>query len=492
MSLSEHAATLTSHEKKHPRRRLRTERREEILALRRKKKKLERRLQRVILDIEFDNPNTTSVGNFHLLETFKQSLDFNAIIRDLFTLRKSANSLYSAEETLDLLIDSNLLGYSRFEHTEALRFDPGYKNVKGIERYPSEKVFRDFLSLFNMNYIKELCEINRRLIALRSHWEGQQEIGFDIDSTVLTIFGEQEGGETRYNPRFRGRSCFELLACFISETKELLYIEICPEGKTPKTLFEEFLSKCEALLPENYILKRVRIDKGFFSETNLEYLESRHLAYAAKVPLYTNIRNYVAYVPESQWEQHHEALSYTRKKILLNTWKHDRYIDVRRVKIDKETGQMMLPEAQCYRYEAIVCSELERSPISNLNWYDGRATCENCIKEAKAGFGMDEASQHLLIKNTAYALIKAISYNIIQFFRAVALPGVTPQSWNVQTLRRKVINLPGNILGYARNRRVKLAERAYLKWLIPAIQEKLHRFLWFVANGFNHCQQSMA
>ena len=47
--------------------RRRPERRQEILALRRKKKKIERRLQRVFLDVEFDNQTATGFGNFHLL-----------------------------------------------------------------------------------------------------------------------------------------------------------------------------------------------------------------------------------------------------------------------------------------------------------------------------------------------------------------------------------------------------------------------------------------
>ena len=84
-----------------------------------------------------------------MLETFKQSIDLNGIIGESFTLEKGANSLYSAEQTLDFLIDSTALGNSRFEHIEALRFDPGYKDVKGIDRFPSEKVFSNFFSIFD-------------------------------------------------------------------------------------------------------------------------------------------------------------------------------------------------------------------------------------------------------------------------------------------------------------------------------------------------------
>jgi hypothetical protein len=277
------------------------------------------------------------------------------------------------------------------------------------------------------------------------------------------------------------------MVCFINETNELLYIEICPAGQTPKSAFKDFLSKCQALLPSNYVLKGLRLDKGFFSESNIEHIEQQLLAYVAKVPLYSNIRHYVQNISPDEWQEVNKFSSVTRKKLLLDNWQHDRHIDIRRLKIEKNSGQIMLPEAQCYRYEVVLASELELSPNANLCWYDGRGKAEDLVKEIKDGFAVDEASQHELTRNTAYAFVKMISYNLFQFFRAVAMPS-SHQSWQIQTVRRKLINLPGNLLGHNRNRRVKLAPREYLKLLLPAIKQKLDQFLWFVANGFRRCE----
>jgi len=472
-------------------RRSRRERRQEKLALEKKKRKLERKLNGVLLNVEFNNDNVTGFANFHLLETFKQSIDLTGIISESLTLEKGANSVYSAEQTLDFLIDSAALGHSRFEHTEALRFDPGYKDVKGIDRYPSEKVFRDFFSKFALQSLEELCEINRRLIELRSSWEEPKEVWFDIDSTTITLFGEQQGGEVRYNARYHGRPSFDMMVCFINETKDLLYFKICSEGHTPKSEFKDFLAKCQQLLPSNYVLQGLRIDKGFFSENNIEYVEGQHLAYVAKVPMYSNVRSFIQQLPHELWQEVNGHTDVTRKKLLLNNWQHDRYIDIRRIKIEKHTGQMILSEAQCYRYEAVLSSELEQTPNDNLCWYDGRGTAEDLIKEAKNGFAVNEASQHELIRNTAYAFVKVISYNLFQFFRAVAVPE-SHQSWQIQTVRRKLINVPGNVWGKTRNRRAVVACREYLKLLVPKIQEKLKEFLWFVANGYQHCEYLFA
>jgi len=375
-------------------RRPRKERRLKILNLRRRKKKLERKLKPFLLSTEFDNANVTAFGNFHLLETFKQAINFKNIISENLSLEKGANSLYSSEDVLDFLLDANCLGYSRFEHTECLRIDPGYREVKGIDRFPSEKVFRDFFGACTADHLKELCEINRKLLHLRAQWEGPKEVSFDIDSIVVTAFGEQEEATKRYNPRYKGRLSFELMACFISGTKDLLYIDFCRGTHTPRHEFKAFFQTCESLLPDNYVLRGVRLDKGFFSESNIAFIEDKHLEYAAKVPLYTNLRSWLERLPESDWTTLDEGMSVTRKRLLLDSWAHERYLDIRRLKVEKKTGQMVLPDVAFYRYEAILSSRLEKRPEENLAWYDDRAICENYIKELQYGFAADELSHH--------------------------------------------------------------------------------------------------
>ena len=477
------AATPKSVNQGEPDRRPRRERRQEQLELRRRQKKLMRKIAPVFLDAEFSNETVTAFGNSHLLETFKRSLNFKEIIQQHLSLKKGSNCVYATDEILDYLTDSCALGHTRFEHTECLRFDPGYKDLKGINRFPSEKVFRDFLGSFTNEHLQELCEINRSLIQLRSQWTGPREVWFDIDGTVITIFGEQEGGEVRYNPRYKGRRSFEMMVCFISETKELLYAELCAPDATPKSQFRDFLEKAKKILPANYVLKGVRLDKGFFAEKNINYLENNLLDYVAKVPLYQNVRTYLERIPEKQWENLTETIGITRKKLLLKSWEHDRYIDIRRSKVEKQTNQMTLPDSAFYRYEAILSSQLEQPPVSNFTWYDDRGTAEHYIKEIKDGFHADEVSQHQKIRNEAYAFIKIIAYNLLNFFKSAALP---PQErgWQVQTLRRKLINIPANILGQRGNRRVKLAPNPYLENLLPLVKERLREFLWFVANEF--------
>lgn len=469
----------------------RKERRQLFLNIKRRVKNLEKQFKHISLDFEFTNKTTTSFGNFHFLEKFKQSIDLKSIIKNHLTLKKGKNSQYSSEATLDYLIDSCCLGFSRFDHTESLRNDPGYKDVKQIDQFPSEKVFRDYLSLFSYSHIQELCQINQELIKLHSQWEGAKEVWFDIDSTIITIFGFQQGGKVRYNPRYKGRRSFELTACFINETKDLLYVELCEPGQTPKTQLKDFLARCQELLPHNYVLKGVRLDKGFFSENNIEYLENNYLEYVAKVPLYGNIRSYLEATPENEWSDLNNWESVTRKRLLLDSWQHDRYIDIRRSKMDKKSGQLKFAGKGFYTYEVILSSQIEKHPEDNFSWYDHHAIVEDHIKEIKYGFNADQMSQHDLFKNNAFAFVKVIAYNLVNFFKRVALPNAQA-CWQVQTLRRKLFNISGNILGLNRYRRVKLAANKFLEYLLPQIKRRLADFLWFVAYDFQFFEPELS
>ncbi len=101
--------------------------------LEQRKQALEKDLQDVNLEVRFDNRNATRFGNFHLVETFKKAIGFGDMMESEFRLKKGLNSRYEALQLVDLLVDANILGVSRFSHTEILRGDPGYQKVKGLE-----------------------------------------------------------------------------------------------------------------------------------------------------------------------------------------------------------------------------------------------------------------------------------------------------------------------------------------------------------------------
>lgn len=470
----------------------RKERRPEIIKLEKEKRKLTRRLRHVNLQVEVNNNTVTAFGNFHTIETFKQAIGLSTIIKDNFTLTKGINSLYKATQVLDYMIDSCCVGLFRFDHMEYLRYDPGYLVLKGISSFPSEKVFRGFLSNFETNkskeesrspnHIQELININKRIIELKSQWTTPCYVTLDFDDTVITLHANQEDGEVGYNPRYHGRPSFKAKVCFISSSDELLHFDLYG-GKTHSNKeFLPFFQTCLDMLPHNYVVNRIRLDKGFFDEVNFERFESRYLEYVGKVPLKKNIKKTITLIPEKDWQPIDEYTSITSQEFILPAWKKPRRFVIRRVKIEKDTGQLFLPCQDFYRYEAVV-TNMEGEPDEIMSFYDGRANVENKIDELKDGFGVEQSSQHVKIRNHAYMLVKTIAYNLMNWYRQALLPE-NKTKCEIKTIRREIINIPGNILGKDRFHRIKLAANRVLETIIQTIKRNLDAFFYFVANGF--------
>ena len=52
-------------------------------------------------------------------------------------------------------------------HMDALKSDPGYCKIKGIEKVADESTFHQFLTKFEQENISQLQQINQSLLVLR-------------------------------------------------------------------------------------------------------------------------------------------------------------------------------------------------------------------------------------------------------------------------------------------------------------------------------------
>jgi hypothetical protein len=458
----------------------RKERRPQQVKFHKERRKLLKKLKDVNLGVEFDNKTTTAYGNFSLVETFKTAIGIKEIIGEKLKVHKHHNSVYDAVTLVDYLIDACALGHTRFEHIEGLGYDPGYKAVKGIDTFPSEGRFRDVMSRMDQQNIEELIEINRRLIELRSQYEGPQEVWLDYDDSVITLFGNQEGGAVGYNPRYHGRPSYKAKVCFIAGSDELLLLDLYSGDTHSNGEFLEFHKRCEELLPHNYVLKGVRTDKGFMGEDNIEYYEQACLEYVVKHKMTERLKTQILALEDGYWNALDDTWSVTEMEYLPSHWKHPKKLVIVKEKIVAQTGQLYLPVKEVYKYQAIM-TNMEGEPEEIWRFYNKRGQAENKIGELKEGFGLEEASQSAMLKNRAFALIKSISYNLLSWFRRLTIP---ENRYEMATLRRKIINVPGNIVGSGWYRKIRLAPNRFLEKSVAMIKHHLQSIFDFVANGF--------
>jgi hypothetical protein len=77
-------------------------------------------------------------------------------------------------------------------------------------------------------YLREqLHRANDRLLQRFIHLpEHRSRLLFDLDSTVVTSFGHQEGAEVGYNPRYRGKRSYDPLLCVEANSSFLWDVEL--------------------------------------------------------------------------------------------------------------------------------------------------------------------------------------------------------------------------------------------------------------------------
>jgi hypothetical protein len=439
-------------------------------------KQLEKKLKQTALPVTFDNQTITQFGLFGYLEAFKHLIGWQQIVKEHLSVNRRHNAKYSATDLLETLVDSACLGIFRFSHMDVFERDSSYQQCKEIDQVADESTLRYFLRQMTPEVIDQLATINQHLLAQKFRLEGPREVWLDFDDSVVTVFGEQEESAVGYNPRYHGRRSYKVKVAFISGTGELVYSKLY-DGKTASNgQFLEFLKETLATLnPNQIIVKGIRIDRGFFDEKLFAYLESQQIEYICKAKMSSNVRKIADYLEQSgdftSISSHYAAAEIS---VPLPKWeKARRFVCIRETLKAKVTNENQIAlDLPAYEYQAIVTSLDELTAEEIWHEYNQRANIENKIDELKVGFGVDQMSQHDFIRNQAFLLIKGIAYNLLNWFR-LALLDEKACRYEVPTLRRIILNVPGNIVGKDRYRHIKLAPNEELMALVSIMKRKL-------------------
>src|SRR5215469_2776138 len=91
------------------------------------------------------------------------------------------------------------------------------------------------------SYIASMNRLLQRFIHLPEH---RSRLLFDLDSTVLPLFGHQEGAEVGYNPRYRGKRSYDPLLCVEASSSFLWDVELRRGDAGTWADSEELLACC--------------------------------------------------------------------------------------------------------------------------------------------------------------------------------------------------------------------------------------------------------
>jgi hypothetical protein len=159
-----------------------------------------------------------------------------------------------------------------------LRHDKAFHALLGVKRFPGEDAIRRFFHRFTQAHIEAFWRLLWRWML--EFLEAPREcFSLDLDSTVFSREGGQEGAAKGYNPRRPERKSHHPILAVLAEMPFVLHAWL-RSGKTDAGRgVVEFLRKALALFPKGMWIGRVRADSGFFDQKLLRFLEEAGLSH---------------------------------------------------------------------------------------------------------------------------------------------------------------------------------------------------------------------
>jgi hypothetical protein len=128
--------------------------------------------------------------------------------------------------------------------------------------------------------------------------------------------------------------------------------------------------------------------------------------------------------------------------------------------------------------------------VTDLKWrsrrvvrfYNARGTAEQWIKEGKTAVKWTKLSCRRFRDNQARLQLFALAYNLANFLRQLALPR-SIRSWNLTTLREKLVRIGAKVVSHAKYLVFQLAEVAVPRKLFARILGRITRLRLACASG---------
>jgi hypothetical protein len=364
-----------------------------------------------------------------------------------------------------------VLGLDRLETASFLRSNGTFQYLTGLPNFPDPQTLRRFLHQAPDSFREQMNGVNNRLLQTFIHLpDHRSRLIFDLDSSVVTVFGRQEKAEVGYNPRYRGKRSYNPLLCIEANSSYLWDTELRPGNAGTWDGSVELMASCFVNVPRDIRELRVRADAGFGFNPVLEILEAREAHYAIVARL---TQAFKRLLPGLRYEFVNRQWEMAEFEYRPHGWPQARRYVVARRFIPAEESQTTLFTLGRYMYRAWV-TNMNLTPAGIWHFYDGRAGMEPRICELREDFALRKIPTASFAANSLYLEIVRLAYNLVTAFQRNCLQ----ESWQnltLQRLRYKLFLLPGELTRPHNRPILRLKESPFLRDLARDILKRVHR-----------------
>ena len=373
-------------------------------------------------EIKFTDREVSAWGGMALMKRMLDQMGFQQAASGWDLPPPGSNRGYPPVQLIEQWIVSIWCGACRFAHAETVRFDGTLTRLFGWAKAAGHRAIVRLFERFDMAR-------NEGVQASVYRWffdkvSTLMRITLDMDSTVITRHGTQEGAMRGYNPGKRGRPSHHPLLAFVAEARMVANFWLRPGNAHTANNALAFIESTLRHLGSKTV-GLFRADSGFFDEAILSFLEGRKIDYIISAKLTQRLQAAIA--RDARWWALETGLELAEIMYQAQGWTMPRRIVVVRQSIKRKTapGKTLSlfaddPDLSGWRYGAMVTT-LTLPSVEVWRSYRGRADCENRIKELKADFGLDSFALNDFWATEAALGFAMLAYNLMSLFRQAVL-----------------------------------------------------------------------
>ena len=396
------------------------------------------------LKINFDGGDLSSDSGLLLIKEFAEKIGLVQLVYQLFQTNDSATfRIHIDPENLLQMIYQIIAAYFEDDCSDELTVDPVFKAILNKPMLASQPTISRFFNRMDQTTLKQFDQIDSKMREIIYTIQSPEQMVFDLDSTLLNTYGEQEGEAFNYHYQAHG---YHPLLCYDGITGDLLKVELrdgthycskeADEFMIP--LLQEYRSKYPSL--PLYL----RGDSGFAAPELYEACEENDCKYAIRLK---QNKTLISLASDKAYELQEAtkfntadyAVTYGEFDYQAGSWTHPRRVVF---KIEKPANQFV------FMYTFVVTT-MESKPYQVIRFYCARGKMENFIKECKDGFDFSSVSSRSKVVNANRLRMHALAYNLFNWFRRLVL-AVSMRKQRIDTVRLKLLKVAAKVVRSAR------------------------------------------
>lgn len=391
--------------------------------------------------IACDHRGLTHFGGAYFFHQFLGVLQMRHFLALNLTYPRR-NNRYTLSQMVLALVYPILLGLDRLETSSFLRSNGVFQYLTGLPSFPDPQTLRRFLLNAPRTFWHQLHRLNDRLLQKFIHLpDHRSRLILDLDSTVVTVFGHQQGAAVGYNPRYRGKRSYNPLLCMEANSSYLWDTGLRSGNASSWGGSVELLSGSFRNVPRDIRELRVRADAGFGFNPVLEILERHHVQYAVVARLTRAMKRLLPALRYQSFTKQWELADLQHRP---HDWPKVRRFVVARRWVEDDEAETTLFAMGHYVFRAWV-TNLPLTPAGVWHFYDGRAAMQPRIGELREEFALRKIPTRSFVANALYLEIIRLAYNLVTCFQRTCLPKEW-QNLTLQKLRYKLLLLPGELI----------------------------------------------